>query len=206
MLLNTLNTAINAYLNADSTSHIRLIKLNGKTFQLTLLPFHYTCYGRFHEGKLHLSQETPEHIHVAIHGTPLQLACLHFTDIKERHRFFANDIHITGDPAIAQEITHIFDEINIDWEEIASHYIGDAPAYRLGQFFVGAKNILKETLNSFTLNMDDFLHEEVKLAPHPSAVEDFLKDVDDVYMRTENLNARLHHLKEKLMENTHEND
>lgn len=204
MLFSSLNLAIETYLTSDPHSAHRLKKLEGKALQLTLQPFDFVCYGICNNQQFRLTQTTPAHIHASIEGTPLQLACLNFADTQERHRLFAEDIHVTGDPAFAQEVMQLFHNVNIDWEELASHCVGDGPAYRLTQFVNHVKTSIKNTLRSFTLNVDDYLHEETQLAPHPDAVHDFMNDVDDLHMRTERLLARVHHLAANLDEDADE--
>lgn len=204
MLFSTLNLAIETYLKSDPHSARRLKKLEGKALQLTLQPFEFICYGVCENQQFHLTQTTPLHIHASIEGTPLQLACLNFANAHERQRFFAEDIHVNGDPAFAQEVMQLFHDVKIDWEEIASHCVGDAAAYRLTQVIHHAKKTLKQTLQSFTLNVDDYLHEETQLAPHPEAIHDFMNDVDEIHMRTERLLARVHHLTANLDEDANE--
>lgn len=193
-LLKALNAALATYLNADPQSKHRLHKLKGKAFALTLQPFNFTLYGECHEHSIVLSTDIPLKVEATITGTPLQLAAMTLTHSEARHRFFAEDITLSGNAEFAQQLMQVFDGVVIDWEEIVSHCLGDGPAYRLSQAVSAAKKGLKHSLKSFIRNTDDYLHEECELAPHPFAIEDFMNDVDDLVMHTERLSARIHHL------------
>lgn len=197
-LLKTLNAALSTYLQADPASHDRLRPLSGKAFALTLQPFNFTLYGECTNHTITLTTEAPLHVQTTIMGTPVQLAALALTKSEARHRFFADDVRLEGNAEFAQQLMHVFDALSIDWEELASHGIGDAPAYRLSQAIHFAKNTFKNTLSSFIRNTDDYLHEECELAPHPFAIEDFMNDVDELVMHTERLSARIQHLSSTL--------
>lgn len=192
--LKALNLGLDTYLHADPHSKHRLHKLAGKAFALTLQPFNITLYGECKDNALVLTDTPPANVQATITGTPLQLAALALTNSDARHRFFADDVTLSGDATFAQELMHVFDALSIDWEELSSHCLGDATAYRLSQFIATAKSSLKHSLRSFMRNTDDYLHDECELAPHPYAIDDFLNDVDELTMRTERLAARIQHL------------
>ena len=94
----------------------------------------------------------------------------------------------------------LFDELHIDWEDISANVIGDIPAYRLSQFVKGAKNWLQATCDTLRHHIDDYIHEEVNLAPSIFAVEDFMNDVDALRMQADRLEARIQHLNHLLKE------
>lgn len=201
-LLNALNLGIETYLHADPLSSARLARLQGKAFSLTLTPLNITFYGLCTADDLILTNEAPNNLLAHIKGTPWQLAAMTLSRPNERHRFFADDIEISGDAEFAQQIMHLFDAVHIDWEEMVSQCVGDGPAFRLSQAFKVTRSWFTSSLQSFIHNVDDYIHDEKACAPHPFAVDDFLNDVDDVRMHTERLEARLNLLKANLTEGT----
>lgn len=202
-VMRALNLAIETTLHADPHSSQRLRALNGKVIAICLAPFNLTLFGCIQSDDLVFTLTEPPVVHATLRGTPLQLASLGFTRGATRQSFFADGVTLTGDAELAQQITHLFDALNIDWEEMTSRCIGDVPAYRLSQTVTGARRWLRQATQSLVSNIDDYLHEETTLAPHPLEVEAFLNDVDTLSMDTERLAARLHHLIQA--ETPHEN-
>lgn len=193
-LMRALNFAIETALHADPRSAKRLQALNGKVIAICLQPFNLTFYGCIQSDDFVLSLTEPPSVHATISGTPLQLASLSFSSGVARHRFFSEGVTLTGDAELAQQIMHLFDALTIDWEELTSQCVGDVPAYRLSQAFKGARAWLHQAKQSFVSNVDDYLHEETTLAPHPVDIETFMNDVDTLSMDTERFAARLQHL------------
>lgn len=191
--MKALNLAIETTLHADPHSARRLRALEGKVIAIHLRPLNVTLYGRVQSEDLVFALDEPPVVHATLSGTPLQLAGLGFARGSTRQSFFADGVTLTGDAEFAQQITHLFDALSIDWEELTARCVGDVPAYRLSQAVKNARTWLRQASQSIVSNVDDYLHEETPLAPHPADIEAFLNDVDTLSMDTERFAARLHH-------------
>lgn len=188
--LDSLASALNAYLALDDASKTRLKSLNGKIFSIELLPFHLVFHLYFLDDRIEIKQNELVEPDAKIIGTPLQLVSLIMTK-ENRHRFFAEDLIIEGNAELGQQVTDLFDEIEIDHEELLSHLIGDVPAYHVNKASNTALTWLKNTGNTLLQNINEYTHEEIAWFPTKEALQDFFDDIDNIRMDVDRLEARM---------------
>lgn len=193
-ILTPISNALNKVLHLDPHSQDRLQKLNGKVVSIELLPLHFKFNCRFTEDGITIEDKDVA-VDTQIIGTPLQMLGVMFNK-SNRQKFFSEDVKIIGDAEIGQQVIELFDELEIDWEEKASHYIGDVPTQHLSQFIKNAKNWLQETEKNLTKNMTDYIQEEKQWLPMREALDDFFNDIDILRMDVDRLEARIKKLKE----------
>jgi len=189
---------INRYLTLDPSSQERLQPLKNKIVTLELLGIGLTFQILFSIEGVHLQ---PEDILVAdahIKGTPLRLSLMALSSHEKRQAFFAEDVMMQGDPEVAQNVMRLFDEMDIDWEEHASQWLGDVPANHLGRIFHKIKSFAKTTQTTFTQNVNEYLHEEILLCPTREELQDFFTKVDVTRMDVDRIAVRIRQLKEGL--------
>ncbi len=193
MLLPSLTKAINAYLRLDPESNGRLLKLKGKAITIELLPFHFVFQCVFHEDHVELQQDELLHTDTKIRGTPLHM--LGVMLIKDnRQRFFAEDLVIEGNAEFGQQVVELFDELQIDWEEYLSRFLGDVPAYHVGRFLRGINGWLRDTEKAFAQNVNEYMHEEALFLPAREALQDFFAEIDTLRMDVDRVEAKINHL------------
>ena len=100
------------------------------------------------------------------------------------------DIRIDGDVELASRLRELFMNIDIDWEEIASKYVGDAVAYQLGVFSRRFKKYKQRSVENFRLDVSEYLQEESRLVPTKVELEKFYNDVDQLEADLDRLEAR----------------
>lgn len=188
--LNPIISTINAYLKLDPESQSRLNALEGKIISVILLPFNtvFTC--TFTNSSMQLLTDDNIVPDTTIRGTPLNLAGVAIAK-ENRQQFFADDIEITGDTEIAQQVIALFDELEIDWEEQASRFVGDVPAYHAGRMATKLRGFAKKLSGSFTQNISEYLHEEKEWLPAREMMEDFFKDIDELRMAVDRAQAKI---------------
>ncbi|HLB57741.1 MAG TPA: SCP2 sterol-binding domain-containing protein [Gammaproteobacteria bacterium] len=184
-----IETALNRYIALDPASHARLSALRDKTIEVELSGIELRFQIIFSDAKLQLKTSdfsTPDTI---IKGTPISL--LHMTLSDDRKRFFADEVSIEGNLDLGQQMMDLFDTLEIDWEEYASHWIGDVSAYQFGRLIQCAKKISQHVRSTLSQNVNDYIHEEIPLFPPREAVLDFFQDVDLLRMDVDRLDARI---------------
>lgn len=193
-LFSSLTKTINQLLALDPDSAARLQKLQGKRIVVELLPLNTLIECAFTDATIHIqtASDTNE-ANAVIHGTPLQLMGVMF-DKSNRQLFFADEVKITGSAEFAQQVTDLFDHLDIDWEEHISHFIGDAPAHQAGRIVRGVSNWLRSTQKSLVKNIDEFVHEEANWLPAREALNDFFHEIDALRMDTDRIAARIRQL------------
>lgn len=185
---------INAFLDLDPESKARLKKLEGKTVNIVLLPFQIAFHFTVINQQMEIATGEAEKAETTIRGTPLQLMGV-MIDSNNRHQFFADDLVMEGNAELGQQMVSLFDEMEIDWEEIISHFAGDIPAYHLGRTVRGIKSWVKQAGGSLTQNVDEYVHEEAMWFPTREALQDFFNDIDTLRMDVDRIEARIMQLK-----------
>jgi ubiquinone biosynthesis accessory factor UbiJ len=198
--LNAITKALNTYLRLDPDSKLRLKKLQGKTIAVELLPFHLTfqCVFTAHGMKIHTDDVLVTDAKIS--GTPLQMLNVMMTK-ENRQRFFADDLSITGDAEIAQQVVDLFDELQIDWEEYLSMLVGDVPAHQVGRFIKNIETWLRKSEESFIDNVNEYVHEEAQWLPASEALQDFFAEIDTLRMDVDRIEARVNKLLSLYAEN-----
>jgi ubiquinone biosynthesis protein UbiJ len=192
-----LEKAINRYLALDFESEKRIALLQGKTVTLELTGIFLTLQMIFTNNAIELKWNDFNTPDLTIRGTPLNL--LHMKIAREkRQQFFAEDIVIEGNMELAQQVLAVFDELEIDWEDYFSKWLGDVPAYHTGRFLNHVKNVKQKMQKSFSYNLNEYIHEEINLFPAGEALQLFFHDIDDLRMDVDRLEARILKLKEAL--------
>jgi ubiquinone biosynthesis accessory factor UbiJ len=190
LFLTSLTKAMNAYLNLDPESKQRLHKLQGKIITIEFLPFHFIFQCLFSEHGIDIKTDDLLKADTTIRGTPMQMLGVMITK-DNRHRFFADDLKIEGNAELGQQVTELFDELQIDWEEHLSRLVGDVPAHHIGRLIQNIGSWLHNTEQSVTQDTSDYLHEEAAWFPSDVALQDFYDEIDTLRMDVDRIEARI---------------
>lgn len=192
-----LQKAINRFLAFDPESEVRLQALQGKSVTLELnlaLQEHLSIPLHFTNKSIEILPNLPESPDLVIKGTPLSLLGMSLAKDKRSH-FFGDNVVIEGNLELGQQVTDLFEQLEIDWEESLSHWVGDVPAHQVGLAVKGIKDFTKRFHNAMTRNINEYVHEEIDLFPAKEALKDFFDDVDILRMDVDRIEARIEKLK-----------
>ena len=106
----------------------------------------------------------------------------------------SGSLKIDGDVELANQLFMIFKEIDIDWEEVASKYVGDSVAYQMGLFANKFKNYSSRSIDNFRLDVSEYLQEESRILPTKVEINRFMSDVDQLDANVQRLEARVKRL------------
>jgi len=109
------------------------------------------------------------------------------------------ELEIEGDAIIGQRFASLLNELDIDWEELLSEKVGDAPARFLFDLFSKAQQYQQENKRTIQQNVSEFLVEEARLVSHASHVESYIHNVDILRNDTARFQARLEKLEKQLL-------
>lgn len=196
-LIKTVNNAINHYLQLDPESINQLEKLEGKRVAIELQPFGKRMNVEFVDHRLELMTETTAEPDVTLKGSPLRLLAA-MRSKENRQKFFAEDIQIEGNAELGQQLIDLFDRLEIDWEEQLSRFTGDVPAYHVGNFMRKMTGWFRDSSESITENVSEYIHEEAGWLPTREALADLFNDIDTLRMDTDRTAARVKALKKQL--------
>lgn len=190
---NTLQKALNAYLAFDPESTRRLHALSGKVVTVKLLATGMVFHLTFTDTEIEIQSDEPPHSDTIIQGTPLRLFHLALSR-KNRQQFFSDDVSITGNLELGQLVIDLFDDMEIDWEEMLSKVIGDVSSHHVSNFFSKIKAWIGDSKDIVLQDVSEYVQEEVGFFPPREALEDFYHDVDAVRMDTDRLEAKVKQL------------
>ena len=103
-------------------------------------------------------------------------------------------LKIEGDVEFANQLHSIFKEVDIDWEEVASKFVGDSAAYQLGVFAKRFRNYGKRSADNFRMDVSEYLQEESRILPTKVEINRFMSDVDDFDAHVQRIEARIQRL------------
>ncbi|WP_367608075.1 SCP2 domain-containing protein [Legionella sp. W05-934-2] len=189
--LKALQKAINHALSLDPDWSEKAAPLGGKRLKLVVAPLDLVFFILFEEdGKLTLTAESDEAADTTIHSNPLGFIRLSLLPMSKARSLFNDRIKIEGDMEFGQQVKALFDQLDIDWEGHIAQFTGDMIAHQLGSFVRRGKAFGKHLQRSLQENMDDYLHEESGWFPPVEEVEDFYKDIDNLVMDVDRLEAK----------------
>jgi len=109
----------------------------------------------------------------------------------------AGAMEISGDVGLAQEFLSILKTLDIDWEELASQWIGDLPAHKLGNMFRTTRKFAKEIRQTIGLDISEYLRYEKEILPEQEEIDEYISAVDVIRNDSERLKQRIIRLQRK---------
>lgn len=127
---------------------------------------------------------------VTISGPPLALWSL-LSAGDPLQALNAADVTLTGDVKVAQRLSALLGELDVDWEEVAAGRIGDIPAHQAGRWARRFTRWRRRTHDSLQASLGEYLQEEARYLPTRVEIELFSDEVDEVRDAVERAEARL---------------
>lgn len=192
-LLATVEGAINAVLALDAEGAHQIAPIQGRVLLVELTGFGTRLYIVPGESGLLLYGAYDAAPDCTVRGTPAGLLRMALSEHRE-DAVFAGTVEIDGDNQVAQTLGEVFQELDIDWEELLSKVIGDTLAHRLGQQARAGGRWAQQTGDTLTQDIREYLQEEGRVLPSRLELQAFLSDVDTLRDDVERLAARVERL------------
>ena len=109
-------------------------------------------------------------------------------------------LDFAGDLGILQAVSKLFDKIDIDFEEVLSTYIGDAPAYQVNTSAKKIASSLYDQLKMLTQDIATTALDEKPIGVRPILVMNFNDEVNQIRADVDRLEARLANFEAKQSE------
>lgn len=178
--------AINRLLPMDAEVLDELSRLSGKCVKMHLSDLSITFYVRIRSSGVSLSQFYDGECDATITGTSVQL-------LKNYTQGFSvgSGVEVTGDVEFAEQINRLMSKYRIDWEELLSQVVGDIAAHKIHGAVTDLFSWGKDAGQRLTMDVSEFVHEEVRLSPSKEELEDFFGDIATVRDAVERAQARI---------------
>lgn len=186
-LQSTLQVLINRYISLDMEIEQKLKPLRGKILEMQIqkTPFHYGFL--FTKNTIEVISADKITADATIRGD-------FFTFLKLFKSFSVSDfsqLSITGDQTFSENAYHLLQDLDIDWEELLSHYTGDVIAHKMGQCVQGFKKWFQRGAKSFETSLTEYLQEELRYFPSAAEMNDFMDEVDELKHDLDRLSLRV---------------
>jgi len=191
LALETLESLLNRLVLLDPEAVQRLRGWHGRVIAIALRGTGITLYFvPDQQGRLQLLGSIEGEPDCVIEGSPLDL--MRASD-KEQGvaQLFAGYVAISGDTELAHRFSELLGNLDIDWEEQLSHYVGDIAAHELARITREARHESGKTVDRAQRNLSEYLTEESRLLPHPYEVEEWIREVETLRDDVERLAARI---------------
>jgi ubiquinone biosynthesis accessory factor UbiJ len=195
--LKALEIAVNQALALDEASSEKLEALSNKVLQLIIEPLNILFFIEFKDKRMLFIDTYEGHVDTVIHSNPIGFIRLSLLPASKARSLFNDKIRISGDLELGQQVKKLFDELDIDWEGHMAEFTGDVVAHQLGSWVRQGMAHAKEFGESMRLNTSEYLLEEMRLFPSHHELNGFYKDIDELALRVERLQAQIHLLTAK---------
>lgn len=108
------------------------------------------------------------------------------------------NLRVSGDSGLLLALEKSLGGLDVDWEERLSTVVGEIPAHQIGRAARAGAAIGRRAHEAFERHIEEFIHEEARLAPPRQEVEDFLADVRQLASRTDRLEAGLRRIARRI--------
>ncbi len=191
-LVTTLEVMIRVALKRDPATLRRLARLDGRVIAVNIsAPAVRFCLLPSGEG-LELSAGNGLESDCEIEGAASDFLKV----LLDEQKTFGSGITLSGDTELAVELKNCLQKLDIDWEGMLGDRIGDLAAHQLAEIARSFRGYARQTAGSLLDDIDDYLHEEVRLVPPQAELDQFCDQIDELRLRVDRLQARVSRLSE----------
>ncbi len=191
--LNLVASALNNYLALDPEAPEKLTAFDGKVICIDIKGPNRTIYLLINGNRISVVKTFDAEPDATIIGSPAALFRLGV------HRdsaplFFAGEVEIRGDTRLGRQFKSLLAEMEIDWEEHLSRFVGDIAAHRIAGLFNGLRKWSNTAADNFADDVGEYLQEESRDVVSGAEMGIFYQQVDKLRDDTERLKARIDRL------------
>jgi ubiquinone biosynthesis protein UbiJ len=149
-------------------------------------------------GKLRLMGVYEGAVTTSVRGTASSFAEL-VTSRDPAATLINGDLELEGDSAPLLELRRIIAGLDMDWEAPLVAAMGDVAGHQFAQMLRATYGWGREASASLARQLEEFIHEEARLAPPRLLLEDFYQDVQALGLRVDRLQSRADRLRRRLL-------
>ncbi len=184
----------NRLLEFDSDTRTRLGRLTGKSVRLELTGVSIPLFFQIEDAGIRVLDAWEGPIHLTLRGSPMAFARISM--LSRDAEIMESGVQIEGDAALAQQFANLLKQVDIDWEEWLSQYLGDIAAHQVGNGIRDLSHWARATAATFEQNLTEYLIEEAKVLAPAHQVQAFINSVDLIRADVERLEQRVRRLSE----------
>jgi ubiquinone biosynthesis protein UbiJ len=179
-----------AALSMDARTHEAIAALGTRVLELRVTVPELQVFVLTGEGGVRLAGHHEGSVDCIVSGMASDYISLLLAPDKPAALVNGN-LRVSGDSSVLLALEKSLATLDIDWEERLATVIGEIPAHQIGRAARASAGIGRRARNAFERHLEEFIHEEARLAPPRQEVEDFLADLRQLSSRADRLEAGL---------------
>ena len=191
--MSAIENALNIFISLDEHKIEYLTPLADKVIAITIQPFNETIYLCPSTDSIQLLDYCVTNPDTTLTGSAFAFGLMGLSASPMRS-IFSGDVKIEGDMHTGKKFQELFAKLNINLEPLIAQYTGDKIANSLSQFFNSGKNWSNESIETFKLNLSEFLQEETRDLPSAPEIDIFYTQVDHLRTDFDRLQSRIDRL------------
>ena len=192
----SIETAFNQYLSLDPNILDQFADMEGKVIAIDIDGLNESLYLFPGFDGIMVMGDFDGEADTRLSGTPMALAKLSLSQ-NAASVLFSGEVIISGDTRLGHQFKKILGQINIDWEEQLSMYVGDVLAHKISNVARDLTGWFSRSKRSVQLDVGEYLQEEQHLVPAKAEIDRFINGVDELRNSVERLQARIERLKKR---------
>ncbi len=192
LLLDSVEKMVNKVLSLDEETVALLATLTGNVIEIDVLDTEFRMFILPSGKGITLETDYEGKADVAIKGTPSALL-----GMISAEKIGAGDVEINGNVGLAKKFQSILRDVEIDWEEYLSQFVGDIAAHKIGNFLRRVSRFAKESGKTIGMDISEYLRYEKQALLDKSEVDEFNQAVDNIRDDVERLQKRLERLEKE---------
>lgn len=194
ILIASIENALNQYLSLDPQALSRLEAMEGRVIAIHIIGLNESLYLFPAADGIMVLGDFDGEADTTLSGTPLALARLGASE-DAAALLFSGEVKIAGDTRLGNQFKKILANIDIDWEEQLSVYVGDVAAHQFGNVLRDFSRWFSRSRDSLQMDVAEYLQEESRMLPSNAELERFLNNVDELREAIDRLEARITKIK-----------
>ncbi|MEN9432566.1 MAG: hypothetical protein RLZZ422_155 [Pseudomonadota bacterium] len=195
-LIAALEAAFNAWLRLDPAAQPHLQALQGRIIALHITGLDIKLFFIPTSTGITLSMDYQAEPDVTIKGSAMALSRLALSEDASKV-LLESDVQMEGDLSTGQRFSEVLRSVDIDWEELLSHAVGDIVAHQMGSTARSTQGWLKDSMQAMHLNTREYLQEESRVLAAEAELNYYLDSVDALRADADRLEARIQRLAKK---------
>ena len=185
-------------LKYDPASQQKLQRLAGRTLGIHVQQPDISVYVCFTEhGDVRLQSHFEGETHASLTGE--LFAFINIATSSDKHAaLMKSDLQIHGSSQLALSLADLMNDLDIDWEAMVTQVTGPIAAHILGKGVRGINGWLKQAGKKLLGDVTSYVRDEAQLAPDQWEAEEQFRQIHQLRMDTERLEARIQRLAAKL--------
>ncbi len=172
---------------------IRLSQLQGRVVKISLSDWQIDLYVLFQNQRIQLRPNYSGEVDTVMEGTMRGLFSVSLARASGSS-LFEQGIKISGDTELGEKIRDIFQQVNLDWEDFLSRYLGDTVSHQIMWRVKRALGIGQKTFRNLEEHIRDYCIMKWQYLPSRAQVETFYHDIAVLRNDVDRVEARLNRL------------